>query len=216
MAETEKKTAYEWHHSRFWHRLLRALFAILFRTVWPLRVKGAENVPRSGSGIVVSNHMSYLDPFVIGYGANRLVSFMGKEELFRAPVVGFLVRQIGGFPVNRTRRDPAAMRIALTLLNGGEELVGLFPEGTRNTTGELLEFQAGAVRLAAKTRNPIIPARITGTDRAFPPGKFLRPARLTVTFGPPFEVTELYERNTKGEAMERALQTLKERVAELA
>lgn len=197
-----------------WYRVIRVLFGILFHTLWPLRVKGVENVPREGAALVVCNHLSLVDPFVAAYGANRLVSFMGKEELFRLPLVGFTIRKLGAFPVDRARRDPASMRTALKVLKSGE-LLGMFPEGTRSTTGEIQELRAGAARLAARTRTPIIPVAIHGTDRALPRGKFVRPARIAVTFGKPFELTELYDRNDKGEAMERALNTIRERIESL-
>jgi 1-acyl-sn-glycerol-3-phosphate acyltransferase len=94
-------------------------------------------------------------------------------------------------------------------------LLGMFPEGHRSTTGDLQEFRVGALRIAARARVPIVPAAVYRTDRALPPGKFLRPSRISVTFGPAFEVTELYDRNDKGEPMERAMATLRERIRAL-
>jgi len=205
---------YEWRPSRAWERAGRAFFALVFHTFWPLRIEGAENVPKKGAGIIVSNHLSMLDPFVLGFGAHRLVSFMGKQELFSVPFVGFLIRKLGGFPVDRSRRDAASLRTALAVLKAGH-LLGMFPEGTRSTSGELQELRAGAARLAARTQTPIIPAAVFNTHHALPPGKFLRPARIGVRFGPPFELTELYGRNDKGEAMEQALATIKEKIATL-
>src|SRR5207302_10057621 len=186
----------------------------LFKTLWPLRIKGRENVPSRGAAIVVCNHLSMIDPFVLGYAANRPTCFMAKQELFGVPFVGYWIRKLGAFPVDRSRRDPASLRTALTLLKSGEVL-GMFPEGTRSTRGEMLELRAGAARLAARTRTPIIPACVSNTNHALPPHKFIRPARIGLRFGPPFELTELYGRNDKGEEMERALATIKERIEEL-
>lgn len=214
MAQSGKKLDYERHPSRAWYRGLRVFFRIVFSTLWPLRIKGVENVPRDGAAIIVCNHLSMVDPFVVGYAANRLVSFMAKEELFGVPVVGFVIRKVGAFPVDRSRRDPASLRIALTVLKGGE-LLGMFPEGTRSTTGDMQELRAGAARLAARTRTPIIPAAVHNTDHALPPGKLLRPARISLTFGLPFELTELYDRNEKGDGMERALALIKEKIEAL-
>ena len=214
MGEKEKKLDYERQPSAAWYRVLRVFFWVVFHTLWPLRIKGVENVPREGAAIIVCNHLSLVDPFVVGYGANRLVSFMGKEELFSTPVVGFLIRKVGAFPVDRSRRDPTSMRVALTVLKEGE-LLGMFPEGTRSTSGEMLEMRTGAARLAARTRTPIIPASVHNTNKGMPPGKMIRPARIGITFGPSFELTELYDRNDKGEAMERALATIKERIEAL-
>jgi 1-acyl-sn-glycerol-3-phosphate acyltransferase len=215
MSSAEKKLNYEWTPSRGWYLLLRGFFGLLFHTIWPLRVRGREYVPRTGAAIIVCNHLSLVDPFVVGYASERIVNFMGKEELFRVPVVGFLIRKVGGFPVDRSRRDPAAMRTALQVLRSGE-LLGMFPEGTRSTTGNMLEFRTGAARLAARTEVPLIPVAVHNTNKAMPPGKLLRPARIAVRFGEPFELTELYDRNDKGDAMERALATIKERIEALA
>jgi 1-acyl-sn-glycerol-3-phosphate acyltransferase len=107
------------------------------------------------------------------------------------------------------------MRTALQVLKSGE-LLGMFPEGTRSTTGDMQEFRAGAARLAARTRVPMIPAALHNTNKAMPPGKIFRPARIAIHFGEPFELAELYDRNDKGDAMERALVTIKERIEALA
>jgi 1-acyl-sn-glycerol-3-phosphate acyltransferase len=214
MSRKEEKLDYEWRPSRGWYRFSRILFNILFHTLWPLRIEGAHHIPRQGAAIIVSNHLSMIDPFVVGYAANRLVSFMAKQELFRVPIVRRWISGLGAFPVDRSRQDPAALRTALTLLKKGE-LLGMFPEGTRSTTGEMLELRAGAARLAARSRTPIIPVSVSNTNRALPPGKLLRPARIAIRVGAPFELAELYDRNDKGEAMERALTTIKERIEAL-
>ncbi|MDQ6695362.1 MAG: 1-acyl-sn-glycerol-3-phosphate acyltransferase [Chloroflexota bacterium] len=205
---------YERKPSVGWYRVIRLFFTLVLHTIWPLKVKGARYVPRQGAAIVVANHLSYIDPFVIGYSANRLVSYMGKKELFGMPFVGFLLRRVGGFPVDRSRPDAASMKVAMTVLKDGE-LLGLFPEGTRGETGEMQELRSGAARLAARMRVPILPAAVSGTERALPKGKLPRPARVRVAFGPPFELTELYNRNDKGEAMERAVEQIRERIEAL-
>jgi 1-acyl-sn-glycerol-3-phosphate acyltransferase len=211
MEQTDKKLVYEWKPSKAWEAVWRAFFAVVFHTFWPLRVEGDEYVPRKGAAIIVSNHLSMIDPFVVGYGARRLVSFMGKQEVFRIPILRIILRKLGAFPVDRSRPDPASLRIALTVLKNGQ-LLGMFPEGTRGNSGEMLELRAGAARLAARTRTPIVPASVFNTNRALPRGKFIRPARIGLRFGPPFELTELYGRNDKGEEMEQALELIRERI----
>jgi 1-acyl-sn-glycerol-3-phosphate acyltransferase len=214
MEPTPKKIEYGWQPSKGWDRTIRAFFWLLFHTIWPLRVKGAQYVPQEGAAVIVSNHLSLIDPFVVGFAAKRVVNFMGKEELFGLPVVGYIIRRLGSFPVDRSRRDPAATRIALTVLKQGE-LLGMFPEGTRSTTGEMIEFRAGAARLAARTHAPIIPVAVSNTNRAMPPGKLPRPARIGVRFGKPIELTELYQNPKDEEALERALEIIKEHIAAL-
>lgn len=214
MAGTERKLSYERTPSDAWYSVLRPVFTLLFRTFWRLRIVGAEHVPREGAAVVVSNHLSMIDPFVVSYGANRLVSFMAKEELFGVPFVGLLIRKLGGFPVDRARKDATSMRVALSVLKGGE-LLGMFPEGTRSATGEMMELRTGAVRLASKTGTPIIPAAVINTQNALPMGKLPRPARIEVHYGPPFSISELYEKHEKGEATQMALEMLRERIEAL-
>lgn len=217
MAEIAKKSSklnYEWQPSKGWYRFLRVFFSLVFHTIWPLRVRGLEHVPKKGAAVVVCNHLSLIDPFVVGYGAHRIVNYMAKEELFSLPVMGFIIRKVGAFPVDRTRRDASAMRTALTVLKEGE-LLGMFPEGTRSTSGEMQDFHTGAARLAIKTRSPIIPAAVRNTNNGLPPKKWIRPARMQVTFGEPFELADLYNSTGKEEAMQQALLLMKERIARL-
>ena len=215
MEQAEKKLNYEWQPSAVWERATRAFFWLVFHTLWPLRIEGRDKIPREGAGIIVCNHLSMIDPFVVGYSARRSVNFMGKQELFGVPFVGLWLRKLGAFPVDRTRRDPASLRTALTVLKSGQ-LLGMFPEGTRSSTGEMLELRTGAARMAARTRTPIIPAAVFNTNNALPRGKFLRPARIELRFGPPFELSELYGRNDKGEEMEHALAMVKDKIEELS
>ncbi|MEO8285711.1 MAG: lysophospholipid acyltransferase family protein [Chloroflexota bacterium] len=214
MAQKAKKIDYERRPSATWYRVVRVFFGLIFHTLWPLEVRGVENVPRKGAAVMVSNHLSLLDPFVVSYGANRLVSFMGKEELFRMPLLGEVMRKLGSFPVDRSQRDPTSMKIALTILKEGE-LLGMFPEGTRSTTGDMNELRTGAARLAARTKVPIVPVAVINTNHAMPPGKLLRPARIGVRFGEPFELTELYDKPKDEAALGRALETIKQHIAAL-
>lgn len=214
MSDHSKQLSYESRPSKVWYWIQRRFFDLMFHTLWPLYIQGAENVPREGAAIVVCNHLSIVDPFIVAYGARRIICFMAKEELFRQRLIGFLIRSTGAFPVARLRMDAATMRTALTVLKE-DYLLGMFPEGTRSMTGDMQEFRLGAIRLAARTRTPIIPAAVYNTDRALPPGKFARPARIRVAFGQPIEFTELYDRNDRGEPLERAVATLRERIQAL-
>jgi 1-acyl-sn-glycerol-3-phosphate acyltransferase len=209
-----EKLEYQRTPSAGWERIIRAFFWLVFHTLWPLKIRGLKNVPKQGAAIIVCNHLSMIDPFVVGFAAHRGVSFMAKEELFRVPVVGFLIRKVGAFPLDRSRRDPASVRVALSVLKDGD-LLGMFPEGTRSTTGEMLEMRTGALRIASRTRTAIIPASVINTDRALPPGHFIRPARIAVRFGKPLELTELYDRPRDEALMQDALARIKDEIEAL-
>jgi 1-acyl-sn-glycerol-3-phosphate acyltransferase len=115
----------------------------------------------------------------------RQVFFMARESLLRVPVLGATLRRCGVFAVKPETADRNAIRHAVTLLAEGK-LVRIFPEGTRSSTGQLQEPHPGAALIASKARVPLIPMAIQGTWDALPRNaRWLRPARLTLTFGPP-------------------------------
>jgi 1-acyl-sn-glycerol-3-phosphate acyltransferase len=163
------------------------------RFLGPLRPHGLENVPKQGAFILVSNHISLLDPMIIGSTAGqmagRLVHFMAKEELRHWPVIGWLATQAGVYFVRRGEGDRAAQRLSLDLLARGEP-IAVFPEGTRSRDGILGEPRNGAALLAMRTGLPLLPVSITGSNRLFPRGARLpRRARVTVRVGEPFMLT---------------------------
>src|SRR6516164_5983812 len=111
------------------------------------RVDGAANEPAAGPVVVVSNHLSDLDPLIVGAALKRRLRFMAKQELFRVPGVRWWISACGAFPVRRGEPDRQALRTALRLLERGGALV-MFPEGTRGTTRELRPPEPGAALLA--------------------------------------------------------------------
>ncbi len=147
---------------RFCHILFRFFFMLFCR--W--EVKGAENLPLQGPVLVIANHSSYWDPLVIACALDREVHFMAKRELFNYPVFGYLIRKVGAFPVAREKIDRAALKRALTLLKE-EKVVGIFPEGTRSKTGELLTPLPGAAFIARKAHAPVCPIALRRKKRIF-------------------------------------------------
>lgn len=158
------------------HRFLH----FFFRFVWTLKVAGLENVPRAGPVIIAFNHISWWDgPVAIfGLGFTRYLRFPGKAELFDTPLLGWFLKEVGMFPLNRGRSDVQAIRTAVDLVRQGGSL-GLFPEGTRSKTGLIGRPKAGVGFLARETGAPVVPARLLNTDKLF----YFRP--LEVRFGPP-------------------------------
>jgi len=156
----------------------------------PLRTHGLENVPREGAFIVVANHISLLDPLIIGATAGqlagRLIHFMAKQQIRGWPVIGWLATQAGVYFVRRGEGDRAAQRLSLELLGRGEP-IAVFPEGTRSHTGVLGEPRDGAALLAMRTGLPLLPVSIVGSNRLFRKGARLpRRSRVTVRVGEPF------------------------------
>lgn len=156
---------------------------MIFKTLFYLSVEGSQNIPQKGGFILASNHLSYLDPAVLGAACRRKLNFMARDDLFRIPFFGWFIRRTGAFPVKRNSADRAALKEATRRLNAGKAL-SLFPEGSRSGDGTFSEPQPGIGFLAAKLKCPVIPVFIKGTDKAFPKGaKFIRRAKISVCFG---------------------------------
>lgn len=147
------------------YRLLKFMATVILTIVRRWDVQGRENLPADGGFLLVANHVSYWDPVVVICAFKRKVYYMAKSELFNIPVIGYVLRISGSFPVRRDKSDRKAIKIALRLLAEGE-MVGVFPEGTRSHTGDLLKPHLGAALLAAKAKVPMIPVALTGTRGA--------------------------------------------------
>jgi len=145
------------------------------------KVQGREHVPREGGLIVASNHVSFWDPPLVGTAAVRELHFLAKEELFRTPVLGPLIRSYNAIPIRRGVADLSGLARAMDVLRAGGALL-MFPEGTRVRSGELRHARPGLGMLAVATDARIVPAYISGSQR---PSRWLfRLGRLRVTFGP--------------------------------
>ena len=160
--------------SRAFYMFIRFVLFLLLKIFYRFTVKGQDNIPKSGSAILVANHTSFLDPPVLGVTSRRQVFFMAKASLFKVPVLGRIMNGLSAFPVNREKADLRAFRTAFKRLKEGE-LVGVFPEGSRQRAGKgrLGPLLDGAALLALKSGAPIIPVGISGTDKVVPSGKHL-------------------------------------------
>lgn len=144
------------------YRLLhRAGLRGLLRRLYRIEVDGAEHVPPSGGAILVANHESIWDPFVLGVATQREIHYLAKAELFRWWPLGPVLRSLNAFPVERGSGDLAAMGEAARRLRRGE-LLGIFPQGTSKQERQVA-WHRGAARLALATGAPVVPVRLSGT-----------------------------------------------------
>jgi 1-acyl-sn-glycerol-3-phosphate acyltransferase len=154
-----------------------------------LEVHGQQHVPRRGAFIIAGNHVSYLDPPVVGVACPRPARFMARDTLFRHPLLGAYLRAIGVIPLARGEHDPRALRQALRRLRAGEA-VAIFPEGHRQLSGELGAARRGVGLLAMTAKVAIVPVLLQGTRAALPPGSgWLRRAKIRVAFAPAIPYT---------------------------
>lgn len=185
--------------------LCRFWYGIILRT----RVIGAENIPQSGAFILAANHVSNWDPPFLGTFIDREVCYMGKEELFKNPVMAWVCRHLYVFPVKRGAADKTAIKTAVKILRDGK-CFGIFPEGTRSKTGKLGRAEAGVSLIAAMTKAPIIPAAIINTEKIF--SRDVKFPRLAVVYGSPMK----FSGSTKDkEALDNFAQEIMSEIAKL-
>jgi 1-acyl-sn-glycerol-3-phosphate acyltransferase len=175
----------------FWYFLgwcgYRALFKVYFR--W--QVYNAERVPLEGGVILASNHASFLDPPLVGAGLRRGINYLARENLFRFPVMGWVLRQWQVVPVDRDGGGAAGLRAILDRLLAGGAII-LFPEGTRTRDGKLHPARSGIGLTVIKSTAPVVPVRVFGTFEAY--GRHLgfpRPYRVAVKYGQPMGFEQL-------------------------
>ena len=190
----------------------KLLVGAFFRLFTRLQVKGKENVPRKGAVLVVSNHLNFNDPPLLGTFLGRRVAFMAKEELFRFPPLGYFLSSLGAFAVHRGRLDRKAIRQSAQVLAEGRALV-MFPEATRSPKAQLQRAFPGSALIASRQTVPVIPVGIYGTERLKGLWLFRRP-RITVNIGPTFSLPKAGSKITKDELAEHT-ELIMRRIAEL-
>lgn len=175
---------------RFLYWLARLIFGALFHTVFHLRIRGSDLVPKSGPVLVVANHISLADPPLLGVAIPRPLLFMAMSELFQHRWLGGFVRAVGSIPVDRSRTDFGAARQAIRKLREGWCVV-IFPEGgirrgAESVLGNNPQLRPGAETIARLSRAAVLPVILRGADAALHIRGWLRRATIEVTFGQPF------------------------------
>jgi 1-acyl-sn-glycerol-3-phosphate acyltransferase len=164
----------------------------LTRALWKMKIYG-EMFPDYGTGVVVGNHVSHVDPFLIGQAVSRKVIWMSKEENFQTPIIKSIFANYGAFPVKRGAHDEEAWVKGKEVLK--KDWLGMFPEGTRSWDGTLGEFHTGSIRMAVEARVPIVPVVSAGVEKVLPKGAlfFKIGPVISMMIGKPIYYEEYYD-----------------------
>ncbi|CAM3777151.1 lysophospholipid acyltransferase family protein [Cohnella lubricantis] len=164
------------------YRFARALLLAVFRLLYRFEARGVSNIPASGPVVLCSNHKSLIDPITLGIGSPRKIHYMAKEELFRIPLFGSLIRALGAFPVKRGGVSLDTIRTAISVLKA-DRVMGIFPEGSRK--GERIDGvgtgKRGAITIASRSGAAVVPVAIIGEYRMF--------RKLTMVCGAPLDLS---------------------------
>jgi len=155
-------------------KVILYLYFIIFRRV---KVEGKENIPKKGPVLLYANHPSAWDMFLIAVFMRRRVHYMAKAELFKNPILRFLLRSVGAFPVSRGKGDIGSVKNVFRLLEQGK-VVGVFPEGTRTLKKDPRKRKAGAAMMALYSKAPVLPVGVEWSNKIF--------SKVRIVFGEPF------------------------------
>ncbi|MDR9853797.1 lysophospholipid acyltransferase family protein [Paenibacillus sp. VCA1] len=185
------------------YEFCRGVLNVMFTLVYRLEAVGEENIPKEGGVLLCSNHLTVLDPITVGIKVKRRIKFMAKAELFKVPVLGPVITKLGAFPVKRGGVSKESIKNSLTILRNGE-VMGIFPEGTRNSDSGAAK--KGAATFALRSGAAVVPVAIIGNY------KFLR--KMKVIYGAPLDLSGFKEMES-GEAVEAVTDNIMSRIREM-
>jgi 1-acyl-sn-glycerol-3-phosphate acyltransferase len=165
------------------YTLARAILTLPTMLLWRVRAVGLENVPKHGPLVLAPNHFSQMDHFFVGLYLRRKIRFMAKSQLFGPPLLTYVYKHGGVFPVRRGHHDEEAFETVRQLLDQGEMLL-VYAEGGRSRSQQLGEPKPGIGRIALESGVPIVPVAIKGSERARQ-WRRLRFPKVSVQFGEP-------------------------------
>ena len=170
------------------YQVVSKLFVLpIYKFVFRGHLIGRENIPQKNSFIMVSNHGSLLDPPLLGHALGRNISFMAKAELFTVPLLGFIIKACGAYPVKRGIVDKSTIKIACKKLSD-DNCIGIFIDGTRQKNGRVNKPKQGAALLAFKNQKLLLPVAIVNSHR-LTRFKFFMPlfSKIVIKVGKPVQ-----------------------------
>lgn len=191
------------------YRFCRVLVYPFVRVLWRVKIENEEAMPKSGGVVLCCNHISNLDAVFLGIALKRQVHYMAKQELFKNKLLAKLFHALGAFAVNRGKGDKAALDTGTEIIEKGQ-VMGIFPEGTRSKTGELLRAKSGTLLIASRANAPILVAAIKTKNQKV---RLFR--SVTVRFGKILTPDELHVELTAPSTIRAANKKLMEEIGAL-
>lgn len=188
------------------YKVVKNSIRLILSLIYRVEIQGKENIPTEGKSIVCSNHFNLLDPVFIGTCLPRKINYMAKEELFSNKIFALILNKLGVFPVKRGGADISAIKTALKILKN-EEIFGIFPEGTRSKTGEMLEAKPGLAMIAIKSQSSIIPAAIIGNYKPF--------SKVKIIIDKPIDFSDYYDQKISTDEYQQLSQSVLDHIKKL-
>ncbi len=187
--------------------LARIFAYIILMPIFFIKVVNKQNLRIKQGCVVICNHISNWDPIVLGHSVKtQPVCYMAKEELFEGKVANWFLRRLHAIPVARKKSDLKAVKTGLATLKNGK-ILGIFPEGTRSETGELLPFEPGAALMALRADVPVVPVFISGNYKPF--------HQIRLYTHPPVDLKKIVGDKTNSAAIDQATEYLRGVMQEL-
>lgn len=177
----------------FWYWLGHSLSKLVSKVVCSFRVQDGERLENLPKGLlIVSNHVSFLDPPFIGGAFREPIFYFARKTLFDHPVANFLYTRVNAIPVNQEKPEISSLKLVISLLKDGEKVL-IFPEGERTLDGKLkTEGEPGVGMIVCKANVPVLPVRLFGPEKALPRGsKKLKRHPVTLAVGEPVALDDL-------------------------
>ena len=190
-------------------------FKLCARGFFNYRVIGRERLDIPGAALIVSNHVSFLDPPFVGIAFDEAIHYLAKKPLFSHPIAGAIFRSWSAIPVDQDRPDMASLKTVIRHLKAGEKVL-LFPEGNRSPDGTLQKGEPGIGFIVTKVPVPVIPVHIFGTYEALPRDTMcLHPSEITVVIGNPWHYDASRYHETGKELYQKISAELMAEISEL-
>lgn len=186
--------------------IIKFLYKILSKIIYRVEVIGKENLPKEKAAIICPNHVHFLDGPTLIANSKRKINVLAKEELFKNKFLSNCLRMLGMYPIKRGSADIEAIKVSLKILKNNELLM-IFPEGTRNGMAKGVKPKNGAVVMAIKAGVPIIPVGIIGNFKPF--------RKITIKIGKPIDYRSYKDKVKDKELMTKLTEELMKEIVKL-